>query len=239
MKLLFCDDDCRFLDSFSKVVEEEFYKAKIVVDVKLCNNACELFDSLDDKSVDIIFLDIDMPEISGFDVATKLRASGSTAIIIFVSSFDNLVFNSFPYQPFWFLRKTALFQQELAEMISRLIVQIQLNARSLAIKVNGASIVLLLSEIYYIESDKHYLVLHTKKGEFRYKGNIGDLSEELASFYFVRCHVGYLVNCRYIGSITKKELSLTTNVMIPISRNRFQFTQDLLTAYLRSTQICG
>jgi two-component SAPR family response regulator len=69
------------------------------------SGAGALINYMDSTYFDVIFLDIDMPEITGFDAAKKVKEISPESKIIFVTSKHDLVYNSFEYQPFYFIRK--------------------------------------------------------------------------------------------------------------------------------------
>lgn len=63
---------------------------------------------LGSRKFNILFLDIEMPGVDGFSMAGKMQKSYPNIVLIFVSSHESLVFQSYEYDTFWFMRKSAL-----------------------------------------------------------------------------------------------------------------------------------
>ena len=76
--------------------------------IETFEHSIKFFQKINNILCDIVFLDIDMPEMNGFDIAKILNNIRPDITIIFVSSFDNFVFESFEYHPFRFVRKSNL-----------------------------------------------------------------------------------------------------------------------------------
>lgn len=126
MQIKICDDDKPFLDSMTKLVEMEFQKFGIKVDIEAFVSGKDYIKQVHNTPGDIVFLDIDMPDLSGFEIAEQIMLADTKPIIIFVSNQEHLVFRSFSYNPFWFLRKTHL--EELTELIEKAIEQIHIRS---------------------------------------------------------------------------------------------------------------
>lgn len=234
MQIKICDDDKPFLDSMTKLVEMEFQKFGIKVDIEAFVSGKDYIKQVHNTPGDIVFLDIDMPDLSGFEIAEQIMLADTKPIIIFVSNQEHLVFRSFSYNPFWFLRKTHL--EELTELIEKAIEQIHIRKKSFSFDTGNQLVSIPLQEIVYFESDNHYVILHSTMTTYRYKARITEISKMLMPYYFARIHVGYLVNCRYITLIQKSDLILETGETLPVSRNRIKEVQDQFIKYTRSIQ---
>lgn len=102
VNIVVCDDESGIHRELAELFEQFFtkngkrYHADYYTDPRVF-----LANALTDKSIDIVFMDIDMPKMNGFDAAAKMRATcGEEIILIFLTSMDNYVYESFAYQPF-------------------------------------------------------------------------------------------------------------------------------------------
>ena len=89
-----------------------------------CEDAIQLNNMLNSVQADLLFLDIEMPGMDGFSMAGKMQKSYPNIVLIFVSSHESLVFQSYEYDRFWFMRKSALIADlkkaiVLSESLSR------------------------------------------------------------------------------------------------------------------------
>lgn len=235
MRILICDDDMIFLDRFTQTLETVFKAHKTPASFICCSSGIELFQRLSLEPTDVIFLDIDMPQLDGFAVAKQLQHMPKRPLLVFVSNHDSLVFDSFAYQPFWFLRKVRL--EEVSEVVKQILEFKKRSQQYFDVVIDGVEKHFFISDIMYFESDGHYLNQTMVNGVARYKAKLADFEEKLDGCYFVRCHIGYLVNCRYIKVLEKSELLLTNGTRLPISRNKYQQTQKCFLRYMRSLRL--
>ena len=108
MNIAICDDNEYTLSILEKYIEYGFKKYTDDFKIRCFNNGILLLNEHKLSSFDVLFLDIDMPKISGFDIAKQLRNNFSRCFIIFITSHSNLVYKSFDFQPFNFIKKILL-----------------------------------------------------------------------------------------------------------------------------------
>lgn len=82
----------------------------------------------------------------------------------------------------------------------------------------GVSIDLPIEDIYYLEKIGKNVHFHTRKGEFHRRLNLADLDEIFAGYGFLRVHISYLVNAKYLTGIYKDEVELNHSMRVPLSR---------------------
>ena len=102
-----CDDDALFLTRICAYVEEIFEERKEQCQIILYDSPHKLMKGLSEGKTDILLLDIDMPGISGMEIAAKLKAEKESLLLIFVTSYEAFVYDTFQYQPFDFIRKSC------------------------------------------------------------------------------------------------------------------------------------
>lgn len=102
-----CDDKQASLDIIQKELVKAANNLNITIETYLYMDGNEVVDLIcnSKEDFDILFLDIDMPNISGLEVAKKIRNAGSDIILIFISAHEQYVFESIDYNPFKYIRK--------------------------------------------------------------------------------------------------------------------------------------
>lgn len=100
-KIVICDDDETFIDLLSEKIEQDFVQRKIVCLIEKYSDSRKLLDNIGAET-QLYFLDIDMPEINGMEIADKILAKNLHSEIIFVSNHEEMVFESFRYKPLRF-----------------------------------------------------------------------------------------------------------------------------------------
>ena len=121
MKIIVCDDDRNFANKIIKETKNIIAKnndyCDLNIDFEYIYPAKDLMSYAGNNHIDILFLDIKMPNIDGLMVAEKFYELYPNTIIIFVSNFDNYVFYSIRFNPFRFIRKSNL-NNELGEAVT-------------------------------------------------------------------------------------------------------------------------
>ena len=108
MRIILCDDDTAFTQVFEKRLLTVFKKYGITPEIVSAHTGVEALREITRRPTDVLFLDIDMPEKDGFSVAEELSAMPSKPLIIFLSGMEDLVYQSFAFQPFWFLDRKSV-----------------------------------------------------------------------------------------------------------------------------------
>ena len=102
------------------------------------------------------------------------------------------------------------------------------------VTMNGSSTRIPITEIAYFESQGHYIVVHYNEKSLRFKARMSDIETALSKYFFVRCHVGYLLNCRFVQICSRTSVTLTDGTVLPVSRAKAEETQTAFMAYMRS-----
>ena len=242
IRIALCDDDKEFLQKFSEIISKEFTTYTDDFEIKSYTDGVTLINEHRCKAFDIIFLDIDMPEISGFDVAKKIREDFSNCFIIFITSHSELVYESMDFQPFNFIRKNCniSLKEKISEIVSKLMRHIKQSTKIILEDDISGRCVVYFREIAYIESNKHYIYYHivNKENPIKIRGSINECEEKYSSFDFVRIHKKYLANLRLISDINNRNDEIlidSIKTKLPMSKNYKKNIKEKYLNYLRST----
>ncbi len=230
MNIAICDDDRNCIDRIMQLLQpyQESEKFDIAAyqtgESFLCRNIKEY-------DYDIVFLDIEMGEISGLDIAAQLRKNNSKAIIIFVTSHVSYVSDTFRLGAFQFLVK-PIDESAFKYDFERALRTYRNNHRFYQIDWNHTKTIVEYGDIRYIEGYKRHLLIHTDKECYKCVGKISDEANRLRLYNFVRCHQGYLVNLGHIKEINKTEIILTDNYIVPVSRGYRSNVMEIFNLFL-------
>lgn len=233
LKIAVCDDDKIMLDCLCERIAEECRRQDAEIYVDKFSSGKDFLNANKTEPYDVVFLDIDMPEINGFEVAEKISEK---ALIIFVTTHDELVYSSLKFQPFRFIRKTHL-NNELSETLTSVIERIsKRNAeRKIEFQTKDGKIYLFADEIEYIEVYGHWLRVVVTNGEpIECYGSLSDIEKRLRSIGFVRTYKSYLVNFKYVYSLEKTKVVMDNKTEIPLSRYKSDGVKEKFKNYLRS-----
>ena len=235
IRIAICDDEPAMLDYLCEHISEEFKRQGAEIQIDKFTSGNDFLRAHRAEPFDVVFLDIDMPEISGFDIAEQISDSKYT-LIIFVTTHDELVFSSLKFHPFRFIRKFFL-DDELEEVICDINKTLSKRAAEKKFKLQTklSDVYIDIEKIVYIEIYGHRLYVHMNDNEIlECYGILSDYESQLEQFDFVRTHKSYLVNCRYIRSVEKDQVVLDDKTLIPLGRRRINVVNEKFTKYLRS-----
>lgn len=235
LKIVFCDDDEEFLKYFIDKVMEIFQQMNVYVTIETFSSGEVMLNRIMNDTADVVFLDIDMPDMSGFETALKLENLPGNPKVIFVTCMDHLVYDSFTYHPFWFLRKADL--NRLSEVVKKLIHHFETEKYLFYFEIGGQKIHIPVDKIIYFESRNHDVAVSTESGTWKYREKIGNIEKKLEGYQFIRCHHEFLVNCRHVALIGRGMLHLQNSHVIPISRSRQKETEKKYMEYMRSVRL--
>ena len=195
MKIALCDDEKTFIDIMSKLIKKN-----------LCTDVFDTFTEVQMFAdhiceYDLIFLDIDMPCITGIELAKKCESYNT--YIVFVTNKENLVFEAYnTTNAFGFIRKSNL-QNDFVSVIQRF-NKINQNSHYLSVKSSNGIIKIPFADIYYIEKQINNVIIHTQKYDYREFNTLSNLEKVLINFGFIRTHIGYIVNLHQFPSFREK-----------------------------------
>ena len=186
------------------------------------NQSIDFFNCVEKFSYDVVFLDIDMPEINGFVIAGDLKSINPNMTIIFVSNLENLVIDSIRYRPLAFIRKSRM-EQDLINNLDLLQNSLQETDIVFYVEINGVSTAISLNDIIYFETVNHDLYVQTMYNSYRKKRNRNNelnlklLYEQYKAEGFILVSRNYLVNYRFIDVITRDNIILKNKNKIKTS----------------------
>ena len=171
-------------------------------------------------SYDIIFLDVDMPGLDGFEAASHIRKIDRRANIIFVTNMADQVHASFKFGAKDYLCK-PINQLKIDELMDRLMEERSYEEKESYYSIDlkfGGSIKLYLPDVVYFESDNKYVVAVTKDKIFTLAATLGEVAVDLERKGFVRIHRRRIVNKIYVFAAFGNHLALKTGEEFDIGR---------------------
>lgn len=211
-----------------------------------CPNGQSAIAAINHLSPDLIFLDINMTDMSGFEVLQNIEVS-KKPIVIFVTAYDNFALKAFDVDAFDFLLKPFrderffrtlekvrnisqnktedMFEKRLMELFNfyKLKSPIAEPVKKLPVKQANKTILLDLSEIMYITASGYYAEIFVSNKKYVLRDSLNNLSENLASENFIRIHRSSIVNLLHVKEIVHSDFSeidvrMTDNTLLHISK---------------------
>lgn len=176
---------------------------------------------------DIVLMDIEMRFIDGMTAAEEIRQMDSRVTIIFITNTPQYAIRGYEVGALDYILKPVsyfVFSQKINRAVSKLR---RIEKKWITIQVKNGVKRVELSDIYYVESEGHYLKYHTKKETVLSYDIIKTAEVNIADRNFFRINKCYLVNLEYVDGV-KERLAVVHGEELLISRSRMkQFMQEL------------
>ena len=220
INICICDDEKSQTDLLHMLVKKWANENNKTIAVSVFHNAESfLFHYEDDKSQDILLLDIQMDALSGVDLAKLLRKENGFVQIIFITALPEFIAEGYEVSALHYLIKPVK-EDKLFGVLDKAAERLKKSEETLLVHTSDETIKILLSDIIFIESFAHYIHIQTKKGKLETRTNIGEM-ERLLGDAFIRCHRSYIAGLRHISRITKTEVIFDNRNKIPLSRRLY------------------
>ena len=230
MKILICDDEERYLNELKVHVEEYLRTHNIKAELFTTLNPKEIMDS--SFAFDLVFLDIQMPELNGIELAKELKKRNNKVIFFFITNFDEYLDEAMDLRIFRFFEKPFNVKR-LYSSLDRAMEYIDESYVDLFLYNNGEHQKILVDNIVYIKRENRKVILTTNSGnEYTTKESLEHWTEKLPNTFFYLVHKGFLINLHYVTKCSYTELYID-KVRIPIAPRKQANFHNYWVEYLR------
>ena len=240
IKIAVVDDDLDMLKEIKNSILKQFKERRINITIETFTNGAQLMKAIEsDCLFDVVFLDIELPDKLGLEIAKLLKETYRNIIIAFVTSFDNYVYDAFDYDVIAYIRKQE-FEIRLSSVIDRVIKKYkEMHNKKLFKNAEGQHSVK-TQDIVYFESCDHSITIY-ENNEYRFEitDSLKNLEEEYYVLGFFRIHTGYLVNLDYVFSIEQNKVIVKCGDEfkdLPVSRGRMKALKSAYQQYIRGVR---
>jgi DNA-binding LytR/AlgR family response regulator len=214
LRIAICVDDKKDIDTLWEYIEK--YDSSI--EKRAFGSAEELLDTLDGETYDLIFLDIQMKLLNGFDAAKIImeRFSDRPPLIVFTTMSSKYTIRGYEVA-FRYLMKPVKYE-EFSDVLSAAWKKIM--PKRLQVRYDGRTFIIPVDEILYCEVCGHNTKIHTVNSTYEIRSPLKTIEESLEGGGFARPHGSYLVNLDQIISASQSEIVLKNGLTMKISRYR-------------------
>lgn len=237
LNIAIIDDDDNICAELENILQDYLKKEYIKYNIDTFYSGKKFIDYLkNENTYDIIFLDIEIGDLTGLDVGKYIRESLKDEMIkiIYISSYTSYAMKLFKIRPTDFLIK-PINKDEVINLINILINLLNTQYEYFEFNIDFNNIKVYLKDIIYFNKIKasRKIILKTKDKDFIFYGKIKDIYETLKDKRFIKPFNSFIVNYDYVDFIDKDKLILINDEIIPISRDNFKQIKSLQIKFLK------
>ncbi|MDF1697545.1 MAG: response regulator transcription factor [Saprospiraceae bacterium] len=208
-----------------KIIQSHLAKVPNWTVVASCVNAEEAYEALLKFEVDVLFLDIQMPVITGIDFLKSLK---HPPLVIFTTAYNEYALKGYELNVVDYLLKPIIFNrfyQAIEKAQERLThskktEELEFNNTYFFFKYNGKLLKIVFADILYAKAEQEYSYIYTKDDKFLVSIHLKKLQEILPHEEFLRIHRSYIVAKSKIISIAGNSVQVLESITLPIAKNK-------------------
>lgn len=222
MKIAICDDEILYCEAMETMLHAHGIEPDVYHSGETLLTAC----LAQGQRYDGVFLDMEMDGMNGFETANALHAHDPRMQIVFVTSHEKYMIDSFRCNPLRFILKNQhgepVPRDRFEEALGAIDALTVVTRQTIRLTVDrGDEVLLYEDEIAYCESRGHNIIFYCVNGqEYSWRGTMAQLLDKLPPGRFVQCHRSFVVNLACVRRVSEKasELFLNTGARVPIGR---------------------
>ena len=236
IRIAICDDEEKEADFLYNKFSQILKNNEIAADISKFTSPVKFMENLKDAYYDLVFLDIEMPHISGLEIADYLSKNADFTRIVFITNHDTLARKTFRYSPIAFISKN-FFEQELEENMNIIFDKLKIITSYYTATVNKLPQKIKISDINYISTDKssNNIIIHQADGtKLSERKTFKSVLEVINNDIMVQINKGIIVNVAHIKKLENgSDIILYNGERLIVSRNYYSALKEKYFEYER------
>ena len=220
MNIFLCDDNASEREYIKRLVLDWSNQSGAGVSIREYPSAEALLFSYSDCPPDILLLDIEMPGLSGVELAKRLRQNGNRLLqIVFITAYSDYIAEGYDVAALHYLLK-PVDRDKLFSVLSRAVEKISDDGKKLVLELPDETALVPICDIKYIEVIKNYVTVHAER-DYTLKMPLKEIERDLDG-RFLRVGRSYTVNLYFITRVTRSEIFLKGGGTVPLPRGAYE-----------------
>lgn len=238
IEIVLVDDEQLQLDYMQKLVQQAAASLAIQIEVhQFLSGEAFLFALEDHPNWQLAFLDIEMAELNGMEVAHIVREKAPDLELVFATAYAEYAIEGYAVQALDYLLK-PISLEKVTRVLTRFLEEQPTEAIYIIVEIDGQPIRINLDDLIYAEANVGEVKLVLSDQTLLLKMSLTDFEKKLDD-RFVSTHRSYLVNLQYVSRLLKTDVALNNGEMVPLSRRRAKEVQAAFIAYYRGSVFYG
>lgn len=232
VQVLIIDDDPVSLENSRQKI------ALFTAEENICTamDSVEVMRILKSKPVDLVFIDLEMPDTDGFAIADFIQQAQPKAKYVFLTGHTEMGAKSYDYEPLDFLCKPVdtLRLKKTFDRFENLRTSSGFSKKQVAIESNNGFVLVSPADIRYIARESRKVIIHCKGKDYVVKSSLDEMETVFSDFDLYRVHQSYLVPIQNISSVMQADFgntysaTLKDGTQIPVSRWKYAALREHL-----------
>lgn len=222
IRIAICEDDISFSHELQKRISSKLESYNIEYTLSNFPNGEDLICKIDvcDQPFDVLFFDIQLPGMSGVEVARKIREQDKTALFIFITCLNDAIYKILDLNIFNFIRKDY-FEREIDTVLNQLVSNIENLVERYSFPTEEGPVLLKLYDISYFEVIDRHVLIHLKDKAYTMPcRTLKDIPVDLNGKGFYETYRGILINLNHVKDFTDDKIILSNGETVYLARRR-------------------
>lgn len=234
IRLAVCDDEQVFTEKIGEIVREHGAKRDTVEEICCYTDSrMLLYDIEEGRGFDLFLLDIEMPGLSGMELAEKIRSYLPQAMILFITSYTKYAVKAFELSVFRYIPKSEL-EVCLPLALDDACALLEMKDKdSYLIESPRKVTKVWMEDILYIEKEQKYSVLVLKEDRISVRKSLVQVLKELDHPEFLMIERGYIVNLYHVMKLEHNQIFLRGGEILPVGGSHIKVVRQAVADFWR------
>lgn len=238
VQIFLCEDNIHQLQDMANIIKKTAIHNQWNLQVYTFDCAAAMLHALEErrrineKMPDVVFTDIEMPDVNGIEFGRELCKLAPEVYLIYITAYTEYAISGYETRAYRYLLKPLD-----EKMVQKVLIQVfreQYNRKYILIEKQGKQTRIALKDIIYLSSQDKYTIIHTAENTFLDRISLQIYEQKLEKMGFFRIHRKYLVNMRHHKMLKNGNMVVSGNQELPISRRKKEEFHTKYVAMLES-----
>lgn len=232
MRIAICDDNTEDISVVHDILKTNAITQSAEIDRYVSSN--KLLERIKQGiKYDVVFLDVEMPELNGLELGKTIKSIFRDTYIVFVTNYPQFAIDAYDCEAFHYLLK-PVDCEKARDIVEKTVKAYQERNKYRIVKIKSQLIKIPVKDIYYIECLKKHVIYHMKDCDHETVENISSVYNDLKDHGFYQVHQGYIVNMDKIKRFDKYNVILDDDRSVMVSVRK---KTDAMSAFAKYAEV--